>query len=334
MLAYELFSGRHPFDGRTPLEALQEQRAPAPNAQLDLHQWNALERGLALYRARRTASVAAFLAELGITGQETLRAVREEAPKSDPAAQASAAREPEPPARTADLPVIGDFSGSWEVGATRSEISLPFEPRRPANRAAGDPLRIDPQDARRYAERAGGRGEPRRRGSAIGIAPFALLAAAVAAAVYLNYESLRDLAAPWLGGPGATVPDRPAQQQADSAVVAAPQVVGAIPEPEPDVRRPLRTRPRSSPRRPRPSPRFERRRRSSRRPSSRPSSAPSRSRRVLRSRRRSPSRRATPSPSRRSSPSRRPPSSLRPQPRWPPPRSRPRPRRSSSRAVP
>ena len=236
-VAYELFSGRHPFDGRTPLEALQEERAPAPIAQLDLHQWNALERGLALYRARRTASVAAFLAELGITGQETLRAVREEAPPSNAPPEpspASAASELEPPARAADgdLPVIGDFSGSWQVGATRSEISLPFEPRRPASRAGGEQLRIDPQDARRYAERAGGRGEPRRSG--VGILPFALLAAVVAVTGYLNYDSLSGLAEQWLGRPGAgaRAPNAPAQPQADSAVVVAPQVVGAIPEPE------------------------------------------------------------------------------------------------------
>ncbi|HLF11989.1 MAG TPA: serine/threonine-protein kinase, partial [Gammaproteobacteria bacterium] len=77
-LAYELLSGRHPFNANSPLEAFNAGFVPAPIAGLGRRSWDALTRGLALRREQRTASVAEFLAELGVTGEEKLRPAQPE----------------------------------------------------------------------------------------------------------------------------------------------------------------------------------------------------------------------------------------------------------------
>jgi hypothetical protein len=71
-LAYELLTGRHPYNGNSPIEALRAGIAPHPVANLPPLRWQALSRGLALRRERRTASVPELLAGLGVTGTESL----------------------------------------------------------------------------------------------------------------------------------------------------------------------------------------------------------------------------------------------------------------------
>ena len=68
-VAYELLSGSHPFDGRSPLEAWKAGLSPAHSA-IDASQLDALLCGLALRREERMVSVAAFLAKLGVRGHE------------------------------------------------------------------------------------------------------------------------------------------------------------------------------------------------------------------------------------------------------------------------
>jgi serine/threonine protein kinase len=77
-LAYELLSGRHPFNANSPLEAHHAGLAPVPIEHLSPRQWQALERGLALERAKRAPTIADFLREFGITGSERLRATSDE----------------------------------------------------------------------------------------------------------------------------------------------------------------------------------------------------------------------------------------------------------------
>jgi serine/threonine protein kinase len=78
-LAYELLSGRHPFNANSPLEAHRAGLKPAPIEHLTLRHWQALARGLAVERADRTPTVAEFLKEFGITGTERLRAGADDA---------------------------------------------------------------------------------------------------------------------------------------------------------------------------------------------------------------------------------------------------------------
>ncbi len=88
-LAYELLARRHPYNGNSPLEALTAGLAPQPVPGLPLPQWQALSRGLALRRERRTAGVPELLAGLGVTGTEMLRRGKDARPKTAEAAAAS-----------------------------------------------------------------------------------------------------------------------------------------------------------------------------------------------------------------------------------------------------
>jgi hypothetical protein len=74
-LAYEMLSGRHPFNANTPEEALRAGLEPAPVAHLAVSQWRALAAALELRPERRTPTIVRFLDELGITGDEKLRAI-------------------------------------------------------------------------------------------------------------------------------------------------------------------------------------------------------------------------------------------------------------------
>lgn len=63
-IAYELLSGRHPYDGALATEALAAGRRPRPIAALSEPQNAALARGLALHRRDRTETVGGFLRAL------------------------------------------------------------------------------------------------------------------------------------------------------------------------------------------------------------------------------------------------------------------------------
>ena len=119
-VAYELLSGSHPFGGRSPREALKAGLAPAPIPRIDARQLDALRRALALRREQRTVSVAEFLAELGVTGHETLHALRETTQSAAPS----------------DLPVIGDHSADVEASDSGSRTSAMG--RISTGRGAGD----------------------------------------------------------------------------------------------------------------------------------------------------------------------------------------------------
>ena len=74
-LAYEMLSGRHPFNANSPAEALRAGLEPAPIALLSTSQWRALTAALELQPEHRTPTIVQFLDELGVTGDEKLRAI-------------------------------------------------------------------------------------------------------------------------------------------------------------------------------------------------------------------------------------------------------------------
>lgn len=69
-VAYELFSGRHPFAGRTALQAQQQGLVPQRIRSLPRRQWRALERALAFERAQRLATVDELLAAFKSRGRQ------------------------------------------------------------------------------------------------------------------------------------------------------------------------------------------------------------------------------------------------------------------------
>jgi len=63
-VAYEIFSGQHPYQGVSALEAKQLGLKPKPIAHLSHREWKALSHALALEKSQRTPSVPAFMVEL------------------------------------------------------------------------------------------------------------------------------------------------------------------------------------------------------------------------------------------------------------------------------
>lgn len=63
-VAYEIFSGRHPYQGHSALEAKQLGLKPKPITYLNHREWKALSHALALEKSQRTPSVPTFMAEL------------------------------------------------------------------------------------------------------------------------------------------------------------------------------------------------------------------------------------------------------------------------------
>jgi serine/threonine protein kinase len=172
-VAYELFAGKHPFNSNSALEASSAGLTPAPIPRLSARSQAALARGLALRREQRTATVAAFLAALGVTGRERLRLGGEA--NGD---RAAAAR-PHGATRT---PAPAPMSASAEVGAERGRSA------RAKNSQTGDGL--DLFYMRGYEE------PPKKTGRRW---IFWVVALAIAAgAVYWNYDSLQLRGEEWL----------------------------------------------------------------------------------------------------------------------------------------
>lgn len=63
-VAYEIFSGQHPYQHHSALEAKQLGLKPKPVASLNHREWKALCRALAVDKIQRTASITHFMAEM------------------------------------------------------------------------------------------------------------------------------------------------------------------------------------------------------------------------------------------------------------------------------
>ncbi|MDX1480261.1 MAG: protein kinase [Woeseiaceae bacterium] len=78
-LAYEMLTGRHPFDNRKPQEARSEGLEPRVINSISDAEWKALRRALSFDRDQQTASVADFLHDFGVRGTERLQPPPEQA---------------------------------------------------------------------------------------------------------------------------------------------------------------------------------------------------------------------------------------------------------------
>lgn len=233
-IAYELYAGKHPFGGSSPLEALTAGMSPAPIPGLGLARWSALRRGLELDRERRTPTVSALLAELGITGEPPAREPARPPERAAPPPQAP------PPAVTAvgprrgddDLPVIGDFSEAWDDGWRRTEDPPMDAP--PARPSSSESWRLDPADVRRYASRTGQRA-PRRS-----IWPWVvglLVLAGGGVLMYFNHEPIGAQFRAWFGAARTAATDAATAvtgglPREGEETVAAPEIATVESEPE------------------------------------------------------------------------------------------------------
>ena len=220
-VAYELLSGSHPFGGRSPREALKAELALAPSPRIDARQLDAFRRALTLHREQRTVSVTAFLAELGVTGHETLRALSKTTQSAAPS----------------DVPIIGDYSAEVEasdVGASDVGTGLPqwVEYQRAATRATDSSWRIDPADVHRHAHLLT-LTESRKTGFGIWLA----LVAALGVAVYWNHEELRSFVGNSIANAAAVTADF-AQNAAPASVTKPPESADSA-QPPPAVARPV-----------------------------------------------------------------------------------------------
>src|SRR5262245_1350895 len=74
-LAYEMLTGRHPYNGNSAQEAYRAGLEPDRVEDLTDRQWRALSNALAVHRDDRTPNVAQFLDDFGAAGITKLRAV-------------------------------------------------------------------------------------------------------------------------------------------------------------------------------------------------------------------------------------------------------------------
>ncbi len=200
-VAYELFAGKHPFNSNTALEALAAGLRPAPILSLDPRSWSALVGGLALRREQRTASVAAFLTDLGVTGRERLRRASE----AERSATANAATATATPARDDDV--------DWNDLSDRTVATVSARAPSARPRSVSPPVfdrRYEPFEIRRGVER------PR---SASRRLPWIAALAIAGGVVYWNHAWLQEHGPEWLAI-GREMVDRVTQ----SKVTAPPRV--------------------------------------------------------------------------------------------------------------
>ncbi|NVJ50614.1 MAG: serine/threonine protein kinase [Gammaproteobacteria bacterium] len=72
VIAYELFSGRHPYDHKPAAVAKALAMEPAPIAGLSKREWRALSQALALDKAQRTATIIEFIRQLAPSKKQPL----------------------------------------------------------------------------------------------------------------------------------------------------------------------------------------------------------------------------------------------------------------------
>jgi serine/threonine protein kinase len=239
-LAYELLTRRHPYGGKTPLEALRAGLTAHPAPKLSPPRWEALARGLALRRERRTATIPELLAGLGVTGVETLHPAAKNV-------ESTASRRVATPEDTTAWPEItpAEPARSSPRFVASPAAAPPVSEHFAVEREADLFTEIYPERAARLVPRPRGR----RGASPVRAILGVTLVAGVATFAYLNYEWLRDRAAgfmettvasvlprdvPSAAAPVATEPlaAPPATEPAPPAP-PAPPVSASAPEPEP-----------------------------------------------------------------------------------------------------
>jgi hypothetical protein len=91
-LAYEMLSGRHPYNGNTAQEAYRSGLEPERLENVTDRQWRAFTGALAVHRDDRTPNVQQFLDDLGVRASQKLKSV-----VATPRAPVPVADEPIPP---------------------------------------------------------------------------------------------------------------------------------------------------------------------------------------------------------------------------------------------
>jgi len=69
LMAYQLYAGKHPYDGKNAQDALDLGLTPAPLRKLKRHQWQAIARAIRLERKDRTPTAAVFIKQFNGTAQ-------------------------------------------------------------------------------------------------------------------------------------------------------------------------------------------------------------------------------------------------------------------------
>ena len=108
-LAYEMLSGRHPFNGNSAQEAYRAGLEAAPIEGLNSRQWQALANALAVHRDDRTPSVAQLLEDFGVARVQKLKTVVAAASAPPPPTYEAA----DPPPALA-RPVVAERTASAE----------------------------------------------------------------------------------------------------------------------------------------------------------------------------------------------------------------------------
>jgi serine/threonine protein kinase len=215
-VAYELFAGKHPFNSNTALEALAAGLKPAPIPRLDAKSWDALVRGLALRREQRTTSIAAFLADLGVTGRERLRRDDED----------DRSRETDD-----DVPVVYE--------TPRAAAARPYPTAaRPAPRApSARPLQLDaPYEDDRYELYKIRREDP-SRSSIRWLAWAAALAIGIGAAAYWKLDWVQEHAPEWIAAGRTAVAKVQTKVATPREILSEPPAASAdAPTPSPNPR--------------------------------------------------------------------------------------------------
>jgi hypothetical protein len=223
-LAYELLTRRHPYGGKTPLEALRAGLTALPVPKLSPARWQALSLGLALRRGRRTATIAELLSGLGVTGDETLRPAPKNIQITAPPHEATPAEAP--PWPEIRSPALTRSSLRLVAApAVAPPVSEYFAAKRPADAFPG----IYPEPTASLMRRR----RERRRASPVRAILSVALAAGFASFVYLNHAWLRDRAAGFMETAAALVSVRSAAPAAGPTTAAppAPAPTSAAPAP-------------------------------------------------------------------------------------------------------
>ncbi|MBU2676221.1 MAG: protein kinase [Gammaproteobacteria bacterium] len=85
-LAYEMLTGKHPFNYSSPAEARLAGLEAERIVSLTDYEWSALRRALSFEREQRTSSIADFMREFDIRGTERLRPTVDQPPRHEPIA--------------------------------------------------------------------------------------------------------------------------------------------------------------------------------------------------------------------------------------------------------
>jgi hypothetical protein len=240
-LAYEMLSGRHPYNGNTAQEAYRAGLEAERIENCTDRQWRALANALSVHRDDRTPNVAQFLDEFGVSVAQKLKTVvKADVPPPAPAAPAYAAptyvaptyTAPEPPPALA-RPVLAERA-MREAPERRGilgtlVVALLVIGAGIAAWYYQDPLRTFASDLATEVETQMSRESPAARTDV----PSASTTAPLEQAPAITDDTPATVLAPGASVPEPRKPATPQPEVVASADTAASQPRAAAPQPEP-----------------------------------------------------------------------------------------------------